>query len=311
MKRPLFYLICDESGAKGYSNKLEQGSDSLGLVAGLIIHESQFPYLQKACAEIHKKHSTDSVSKFHMTDLPSNKQNDIRNEVFNAIKSLDARLVYSSVTKAGMNKWYNIQKKLRDDNIEKEKERGYGICFHDPKESMLEMLYIDVISNFFATIIDYHVNDGDFDAHILIDNIDTPILSAIKEQVSELITDPSYSKENIKSSRFHYKTGVVEKSSGTIEFNIKIPDSLKGDELNNITFEIQLNDSLAIFPDVVANSLRYFAKNNLQNNTKLAMNSAELIAGHPLEKYFVALSRPEDWDFFRALYSHNNENGLS
>ena len=229
MKRPLFYLICDESGAKGYSDKPDQGIDSLGLVTGLIIHESQLPSLQKACYEIHEKYSTECYSKFHMADLPNDKQDNMRNDIFNIIRSINARLVYSSIPKEGMNKWYKIQKKLRDDIVEKEKARGYGISFPSPKESMLEMLYLDMISRFFAAIIEYHVKDGNFDANIFIDNIDTPILNAIKEQVGELITDPSYSKENIESSRFNYGEEIVEKARGEIEFNtaVRLRDNKK------------------------------------------------------------------------------------
>ncbi len=48
MIRPLYFLICDESGAKGYSDKTEPGIESLGLAVGVVIDE-------------HKKNSLDSV----------------------------------------------------------------------------------------------------------------------------------------------------------------------------------------------------------------------------------------------------------
>lgn len=311
MIRPLFYLICDESGAKGYSDHPAQGIDSLGLVAGLIVHESQLSDLQRVCTKIRNKYYTDRSSKFHMTDLKNEEQDSLRNEIFNAIICLNARMVYSSITKEGMHAWYNIQKKLRDDIVKKEKERGYGISFQSPKESMLEMLYYDMISRFFAAIIDHCVPDGNFDAKILTDNLDASIIDGIINTTSEFITYNSHSKNDIKTSRFNYKTKLVEKASGKIGMNVEIPESLNADELNNIAFEIQIDDSLSIFPDVVANSLLYFAKNNLQSNNELAMNSAELIAGHQLERYFVSLSAADNFDFMRALYCRNDSSKVS
>ncbi len=307
MNRKVFYLFCDESGAKGYSDKPGQGIDSLGIVVGIIIHESQLSLLKKYYDKIYKKYATDLNSKFHLSDLPNNKQVNIRNDVFEIIKHIDARLIYSSISKDGMHEWYNIQKKMHDDIVSKEKIRGYGVNFTDPKESMLEMLYVDTISRFFAAIIDFHVSDGNFSAKIFIDNIDTPILDGIKKNVYEVTTYQPHSKEEIISSRFCYASKTVDEKRGFVEFNTKIPDALNADEFNNIDFEIQIDSQYAIFPDVVANSLLFFAKNNLKKSPDISMNSLELISGHPLVDYFVSTSGPDDYDFFRALYSRKRD----
>lgn len=54
-------------------------------------------------------------------------------------------------------------------------------------------------------------------------------------------------KEKIELTRFIYKEKIVEQASRTIKFKLTLPESLKGDELNNITVDIISITTLLFF----------------------------------------------------------------
>lgn len=303
MTRPLFLLICDESGAKGYSDKAEKGLESLGLAVGLILLESQVRVLEAAVNNLREKYISSDNLKFHLADIPADRQEPLRKDVFNIVKSINARLVYNSIQKEGMNRWHEKQKKLNDDTVERNKACGYGVQSRNSKENMLVRLYEGVISRFFAAIIDHFVPDGSFDAQIIFDNNDDNILKSVENGISELIGFQYSVETELKATRFNYKSGSLEKASGISKSMFDVPENLRADGLNNITCTYEINETLAIIPDVVANSLLYYAKINLQKQPELSMNTADLISGHPLADYFVSMSGPDSYDFFGAIYS--------
>lgn len=302
MQRQTFYLICDESGAKGYSNKSEEDIDSLGLAVGLIALPAQIDRLRRYCHMIYVKYLQDGTNKFHITDLPPENQNNLRNDVCNFIIDNNLRLVYSSVLKQGMHQQYKNVKSLHEKIIMREKENGYGINMSDPKENMLQYLYCDAIFRFFAAIIDNFQKDGNFNAIIYSDMLDDKLLDDIKNGIKEVLEYDSYSKNTVEVRRYNYQSKCVEKAKGSIEFNVDIPESLNAKEFNNITFGFQIDESLAILPDVIANSLLYFAKRKLKIDLNLPISSRELISDYPLEEYFVSLSSQDDFDFLGNLY---------
>ena len=76
------YLICDESGCKGFANNPIDNPNDIGVFAGYCIPEGVFSDVRNSVDLIADKYKNPE-GKTHITDLTEEQQNNLRQEVFN------------------------------------------------------------------------------------------------------------------------------------------------------------------------------------------------------------------------------------
>lgn len=79
------FLYCDESGAKGYADKDEAYPGETGVFAGIMVPEECLGTVKPVFDQIAARY-TPASGKLHIADLARVQQEDLRNELFEAIK---------------------------------------------------------------------------------------------------------------------------------------------------------------------------------------------------------------------------------
>ena len=75
------YLICDESGAKGYSDVSEAYPGETGVFAGYLVDQNQLSVIINRMTTIASKYFP-NADKYHIANLPNEKKESLRREVF-------------------------------------------------------------------------------------------------------------------------------------------------------------------------------------------------------------------------------------
>jgi hypothetical protein len=75
------YLICDESGSKGFSDNAEKFEGEFGLFAGYFLTEDNIGEMKIVFETIYKEYSGHD-GKLHITDLDETEQRKLRTVVF-------------------------------------------------------------------------------------------------------------------------------------------------------------------------------------------------------------------------------------
>ncbi len=78
------YLICDESGFKGFSDKTIRQENDIGVFAGYCISETSLYDIRNIANYIANKYKN-SDGKTHITDLSIENQMNLRKEVFDVL----------------------------------------------------------------------------------------------------------------------------------------------------------------------------------------------------------------------------------
>ena len=77
-------FACDESGAKGYSDQNESYDGEVGVFAGLLLDSAQLDRILPDFKTIYD-HYAPVEGKFHIADLPPDRQEALRQDVYTAV----------------------------------------------------------------------------------------------------------------------------------------------------------------------------------------------------------------------------------
>ena len=100
------YLICDESGAKGYSDKEEKYLGEIGVMAGFAFSEKDLNEIRSDLGKIASPFFAEG--KLHITDLSADDQVLLRNRLFNYLKERNIICLYEAIYSEGFYKQYEI-----------------------------------------------------------------------------------------------------------------------------------------------------------------------------------------------------------
>ncbi len=275
------YLICDESGAKGFSDNDEKFEGEFGIFAGYFLTEENFEKMKPLFQDIYDKYSIET-GKLHITDLDNKLQENLRNEVFAILIGNNIPIVFEAISVRGYKTNADMLSKFKTDNIENLK-KDYSFS----KNINLERLHTDLFEGIFGKSIAYSIDtfgkDEEIQLVVITDNIDKKLKQEFESKANELIA-PFPSSSKVKA--FNKKN----KKPLSKEINFTSPQ-LEDDSISKIKFEIIVqDDALTLIADILANSLCYYIQQELKNNVNITLNSNDAIIKYPLLKQIYGLS---------------------
>lgn len=244
------YFICDESGAKGYSDKNENYFGEIGLIAGFVLPEKHINKTRLELDKIKCKYLTEK--KLHITDITPGNQVKLRNEIFTYFKGKNIVCLYEAIHTEGFYKHSEFLIELIE-KARKQCRSKVKISKNPTKELLHERLF----QGAFGKAAAYCVDRISKQSHITVitDRVDEKIKSRFssaalaflncgKNEEVKTVTGFDPEKEEVVSGKIISRTedpaNLLGDFSG-IEFSIKIEDSsltLAADVLANCVFTI-------------------------------------------------------------------------
>lgn len=293
------YLIIDESGAKGYSDNQEQELGELGLILGYLIPESHIQKVKEELNDIRNKYI--SQSKLHITDLTSEEQNNLRNDIFYYFQNRQIYFVYEAIHVQG---FFNNQQSLLNLINQAKENSNPNISFsnHEKKELLHKQLFQGLVGKAIGMCIDRIGNT--FHLDIISDNIDESIKKEFIKAIDELVNIGKKSTSHTKA----YDRVNEKLVSGAITFEIDNSNNILED-YSNIKYSISCEDTgLTLASDVLANSLYYYFNHRDKNEIGKHLNTKKAVDKFPLKDLIYGLWEVDDINYYAdAIYMHPEE----
>lgn len=302
----LVYLVCDESGAKGYADVSESYPGETGVFAGLLIPESIFNNISQNLKIITTKYFN-SESKAHITDLPKEKQESLRAEIFNCLTKNKIACIYKAIHVEGFKDEFNRRSSLH--KIAKEQKRSPVKITHNSNPDLLhDILFQGMFSTALAFCIDQYENN--YELKIMIDNVDKSIFNRFCNKAKGFtdMCSQEYTKEHDVTG-FNGENGKIV--SGSIKTTIEFPESLCLDEVDYSKISIVTtemgNNALTIAADVLANSIYHHFRSRKAEEIGKPLHNVFSIKNHPLADLFYGLLNDEESnEIFDAIYMYKS-----
>lgn len=254
-------LVIDESGSLGFSTKQEQTPGQFGLIAGYLIPFSKLNDA-KVLAKSYFQEFKQEDEKIHITDLPSEHQNKIRQIVFKIFSSNEAVWFYEAISVQG---FYEFHK-------------------NESKERLHTKLVFAIFLKVLAYLRTLYKENRKLDLLILTDRLDVGVL---KEFDKEIKNNLFMLTSLTKVIRFKYrdeKEKIIKEAENKI--TIEYPDGMKNilfDRLS-VTIKDDISD-ITLIADVLANSAYYYINREVEKDPNIDLNEPSSIKNHPLFRY--------------------------
>jgi len=295
------YLVCDESGAKGYSDKTEKYEGETGVFAGIFIPEDKIKSIREKLNEIATSYFTDE--KWHLTDLPDPEKESLRANIYKIIEDENLVCVYEAIHVEGFYAEHRRIDKIKDDS--KADVKSDIKMSGNPKH---DSLHVVLFQGLFGKAIEYCIDtfNKDYELIFLSDNIDNPVLKSFKESAEE-VTDFSPTEEIVTG----FDTKKHEVVKRTMKISSEIPESYGFSNLETAIYEIEIepkNSGLTLVADILANSINHIFKSREKNDIGKPLNDKESIKSHPLINQFYGLmDEGEQACMSDTIYMHAKE----
>lgn len=295
------YLICDESGAKGYSDVSEKCSGETGVFAGYLVNENHLEKVKKEIDTIASRHFQNS--KYHITSLADDKKEKLRNDVFGFLKHNNLACVYEAIHVEGFKTEYELLKKIKDTAKETTKS--------DIKVSgriNLERLHEELFQGLFTKALAYCIDTfgNDYQLVILVDKVDKQIFKNFTKKTN-VVTDFSPSETEVTG----YDKRNQKVINSSIKITINVPESYGMSDIENASFELIIdeeNNSLMLAADVLGNSIDYIFKSRSEKEIGKPLNDKTAIKSHLLTDQFYGLPDETEQAWISdIIYMHPKE----
>jgi len=282
------FLIIDESGAKGYSDKGETYPGEIGVMAGFLVLEKNIKNVRVDLDSIKAKYLSDG--KVHITDMPPDKQENLRQEIFSYIIDNNLACVFEAIHNEGFFRYFeSINKICAEAN--KQRQSNIKISNNEAKELLHEQLFQGAFGKGIALCIDNFGNT--FHLSVITDNIDEGIKRRFSVSANELL-DFGDKKVRIVTGYDPCNKTVVRGDITTELGNIK--DII--DDYSKIRFSIDCEDTgLTLAADVIANSLNYHFKNRIATELGSPLNTKNALKDFPLQSVMYGLWESQDLNY--------------
>lgn len=133
-----FYLLADESGAKGYASTAEKFPGEVGVFAGLIAPRTILTDLGREAKALERE--LGNGTKFHITALQPQDQEALRKEVCTIVRRFGLVCVYEAIYVFGFSTWFQEQKTLLE-SLPNVSRSGIRISRNTPEECLHDFLF--------------------------------------------------------------------------------------------------------------------------------------------------------------------------
>lgn len=275
-------VICDESGAKGYSNQKEKYPGEFGLFAGYVLKsDSQLEKIESELSNIFNEIEWPENQKKHLSNLNSELAEKIRCNVFKIFKENEIICMYSAIYVDGFYSSNNEIKETKN-KIKELVTSNIEVTKHYEEES----LHVALFQNLFLKIISlYEERKEDKNLLIILDNVDNWVkrqLNSAKREVLEISNEQTIKVVGSdKKDRSKIYTGKIEiKPKIPEEYKIKInPDKIK--------LEKNIRPSLIFAADVLSNSLYNCFSDLNKSIPGISLNSFDKLEIHGYDYFYL------------------------
>ncbi|WP_199482496.1 hypothetical protein [Vibrio owensii] len=268
-----FTLVLDESGAKGYASTTERSVGEIGVMAGFCYAEDYINIINRNFTRYISSYIGSLNGKFHITDLPSDKQNEFRELVFDIARELNLQWFFSAVYAQGFH-----ESEFSDN-------RGRG----DKKNSLHTTLFRNLLNKSLSLV--YSLDKKQIQLNVVTDTVSSGVLKQF--EATSLDVRRMFLGENHEFFVKRWDPESKKVSKTTICSSISSEGLPRYDELE---IKIACEESvLTIIADVLANSVLYYLNENRADNLKNDLNSKTAVAGHPLSDLLLAPKTVEEY----------------
>lgn len=285
------YMICDESGAKGYADRNESFPGETGVFAGVMVPEDKFKDYKEGIEEAALPFFSDD--KCHLASLSNEDMPKLREAVYACLDRLALDLVYEAVHVEGFNREFVRMQELEARGRELSSGR-YKVGGEIRPESLHEKLFEGLFCKALAYCIDKYGDD--FELVIIPDRVDESIFKKFIKNSENFKGDLDYVR-GIKS----YDTQERKLVQGTLKFEFTVPEEYGFDEIENAEFEIQKDSEggcLTLPADILSNHICYLFHSREGDDIGKPLNNTDSVVGHLLAHRFCGLANPNGYPWF-------------
>ena len=261
-----FFFVCDESGAKGKSNKGELSQDRIGVFSGFLLRSifnyqivsSSLDSIRNAIEEIYQG------KKPHMSNLSKKDQAIVQKLVFDFLKKTKINCLYEAIYSEAFHQQYVETKKKFDETCKKSKKSHKIITEKRKPNSLHEELFIGLFLRVIGFITDT-IGHTEFTLNILTDKIDNSVISDFKKRVERTLNWTGESKNEVFVSYFdQLKKKPIKEKLFTINAKIISPEDFEPPNFSKIKVNIEsIDDSMTLAADVLSYSIwKHLEKKN-------------------------------------------------
>lgn len=256
-----YYLIIDESGAKGYSKNPEQHDGEFGVMAGFLMPGEYYELYKDRFEMFVGAHNY--AGKRHITDIPVEVQQSSRERIFEVFRRGKIPWFYEAIFTQGL--------------YESEFLEGRGGS-HNGKESLHAKLFMGLMIKVFACL--HKFRDDEIELIVISDRIDSGVVRIFEKEIAPYLALLHGQPIEGKFTVYDRETQQVKKYTTKSAMS---PES-KAQKYLSVHIQIICEDSAVTFAaDTLANSAHYYIKKNYEEKRITQLNSKQAVSGHPLE----------------------------
>lgn len=285
-------FACDESGAKGYADRPESFPGEVGVFAGILVPEEREAAARLQFQPIYERFKP-ATGKLHITELPPDQQEALRQQVYVAIRIQDLPCFWYAIHVEGLNNWYLTQKKVLEDAraaalaVGQNPPRVKRSSPRDDPASMHEELFAGLYSHVIAFLEER--NRKEVSIEVRTDQIDSPIVKNFEEVAKRLL-----SSDPLLTAVTGWDTITQQVVKGATSIGVTLPTSM---QIEAVVRRLAIStvpdgDGYVLAADVIANSLNHHFKQRDHSKLYAPLNHPEAIIGHPIAHQLAALY---DW----------------
>lgn len=302
-----FYFVCDESGAKGNSDKGECSQDRIGVFSGFILRS--IPNYQRVSSILDGIRNTIAEpyqdNKLHMSDLTKNDQDIVQYLIFDFFKKEKINCLYEAIYSEAFHQQYLELKKGFDETCKKSLKSRKIITEKRKPKSLHEELFIGLFLRLIGFITDT-IGHTEFTLNILIDRVDNTVVSKFKKRIEKSLNWTGESENEVFVSYFdQLEKKPVKEKLFTIKSKLTSPKDFVPPDFSKIKVNIEtIDDAMTLAADVLSYSIwKHLEKSN--NFSPKILTDFNAISGHEMANNMVSLSSEEGGYLFNTrIYRH-------
>jgi len=273
-----YIMACDESGAKGYADQVEQYPGQVGVFAGLLVPEAMLAPTERALEAAIAPHRTGD-GKLHITDLTPADQSALRTGIFDVVRTLELPCFWYAIHVEGFNAHHLRMAKLLADSVSQAQALGSSVKSGAPREKP-DLLHVELFRALYGHMVAFIEEraPGEVEIEARTDRVDTPIAKSFRAEAERLL-EPSRSSV---VTGFDPETRQVVKRE--LHFHTEFPPELQvTTQVKSLDLRIVGDDDpIVVAADVLANSLYHHFRGRGADQLYKELNRPEAVKGHPL-----------------------------
>lgn len=290
-------LACDESGAKGYADRDETTPGETGVFAGLLVAADHLQTVAPDFDAVARKYASNE-GKLHITDLPPDSQQALREEMYALIRKHKIPCFYEAIHVAGFHEAHKRQKTLISQAYT---ARQSAVKMGSPR-TVVASMHTALFQGLYGKIIAFCLEREKLRLHIEVrtDRVDSLLVKNFEETAKCLLDFGAKLKRvtGFDPSQNKVVQGSIE--IGPVPADAQIPVVVEHLELK----VVDDRDGLVVAADVLANSLDYLFRTRSPQEHYRALNEPEAFKNHPLRDCLDSFQRWDGYNFTDSFYAH-------